>query len=165
MGRSSAFRLKEEMNEKAFDHAWRYFELHANQRMAVFNFFLVLTGLTAAGIATSLQGAKTLGLLGVSLGLLMALVSFIFWKLDQRVSFLMKRAELAMSVLEADLPKAAKLFGDEPTVTSCACSSGNPWTRHWTYGRSFRVTFWITGIFGISTALISGCRLLNMLQW
>ena len=83
----------DEFHEKEFDHAWRYFELHANQRMTVFNFFLVLVGLVAAGIATSRQGAQTLALLGVFLGLLLAFFSFIFWKLDQRVCFLMKQAE------------------------------------------------------------------------
>jgi len=153
-----------EFHDKSFEHAWRYFELHANQRMTVFNFFLVATGLIAAGIAASLQSDKNLTLVGVFLGVLLTLISFIFWKLDQRVCSLMKSAESAMASLESLLPvETARLFNGESALTTEACSTGNAWVRHWTYGRSFRVTFWTTGIFGALSALFSGLRLLGLL--
>ena len=85
------------MTEDYRNHAWRYFELHANQRIAVFNFFLVLSGLIAAGLAAAVQAAGLLLVVGAVLGLLLALVSFIFWKLDQRTSFLIKHAEQALA--------------------------------------------------------------------
>ncbi|NZA27711.1 hypothetical protein H0E84_15120 [Luteimonas sp. SJ-92] len=156
----------DDLSTKAFEHAWRYFELHAQQRMTVFNFFLFLVGLVGAGIATSAQAAKELALLSLFLGLLLAFTSFIFWKLDQRVSVLMKRAEVAMALLEPHLPNdAARLFSGEPPLTAEACMSGNVWTRHWTYGRSFRVTFCTTGAFGVLAAFASGLRLAGVLQW
>jgi hypothetical protein len=156
----------DDLHTKAFEHAWRYFDLHAQQRMTVFNFFLFLVGLVGAGIATSAQAAKELAILGCFLGLLLAFISFIFWKLDQRVSFLMKRAELAMASLESQLPNdIARLFNGEPPLTAEACATGNGWTRHWTYGRSFRITFCTTGAFGILAALASGLRLAGVLQW
>jgi hypothetical protein len=100
------------------------------------------------------------------LGLLLAFISFIFWKLDQRVSFLMKRAEIAMASLEPQLSNdIAHLFSGEPPLTAEACATGNAWTRHWTYGRSFRVTFCTTGAFGIIAAAASGLRMAGILQW
>lgn len=156
----------DDLNTKAFEHAWRYFDLHAQQRMTVFNFFLFLVGLIGAGIATSAQATKDLSFLGCFLGLLLAFVSFIFWKLDQRVSFLMKRAEIAMASLETHLPgEVARLFSGEPNLTAEACASGGPWSRQWTYGRSFRVTFCSTGVFGLLAAMVSGLRLAGLLHW
>jgi hypothetical protein len=88
-----------ELKESALEHAWRYFELHANQRMTVFNFFLVLAGLAAAGLAAAVQGSPRFAVLGIVWGLLLALVSFVFWKLDQRASFFIKLAEAAIAEL------------------------------------------------------------------
>ena len=32
-------------------HSWEYFHLHANQRMSVFNFYLIFIGLLTSGLA------------------------------------------------------------------------------------------------------------------
>lgn len=141
------------IDERAFDHAWRYFELHANQRMTVFNFFLVATGLLATGIAASVQSGKGLSLIGMVLGILLSFISFIFWKLDQRVCFLMKRAEGAISMLERALPETSThLFSNEKVHADKGSSCSNIWVRLWTYGRAFRVTFWTAGVFGLLSA-------------
>lgn len=138
------------------DHAWRYFELHANQRMSVFNFFIVISALVATGMAASLRGRGVVALVGTVLGFLLALVSFIFWKLDQRVSFLLKHAESALSALEASLPElGTRLFAQEPELTARRTSSGSVWSRHWSYGRSFRTVFLAMGIFGVAGGLLS----------
>jgi hypothetical protein len=67
--------------EPALSHAWRYFELHANQRIKVFNYFVALTSLVFAGLAASIQGRPRLGLLGFVLGLFLMLyhLSFGSW--------------------------------------------------------------------------------------
>ena len=138
------------------EHTWRYFELHANQRVSVFNFFVVMTGALAAGIAASLQGSPKLAAIGVVLGILLSLVSFVFWKLDQRVSFLIKHAEDALAEIESTLPeKTARLFSLEPISTSAAKSKTNLWSRHWSYGRSFRFIFVFMSIFGAASASLS----------
>jgi hypothetical protein len=154
-----------DLREKAFDHAWRYFELHAAQRMTVFNFFLILAGLVAAGIGTALQASPKLSILAAVLGILLAFLAFIFWKLDQRVCFLTKSAERAMAATESSLPTYCQLFLNEPVQTKTARAEGNPWTRPWTYGRSFRVTFWTTGLFGIGAAIVATLRFLCVLEW
>ncbi len=155
-----------DMSEKALDHAWSYFQLHANQRMAIFNFFLVLAGLVAAGLAAAFQGTSRFAVLGIALGLLLALVSFVFWKLDQRSAFFVKHAEQALTELESLLPgQKARLFSNEITLTEEACNNGNPWTRLWTYGQSFRLTFWTIGLFGVGGAILSALRVLGIVSW
>ncbi len=149
----------EEQNERVLNHAWRYFELHANQRMSVFNFFLVLSALVAAGLAASFQGTGLLPPIGAVLGSTLALVSFTFWKLDQRVSFLIKHAEQALARSESALPEpSARLFSNEPPLSEDAQSTGPFWKRQWTYGRSFRLVFCTMGIFGFLGAILSLCR-------
>lgn len=158
--------MAEPNEEKALDHAWRYFELHANQRMAVFNFFLVLASLVSAGLAAAVQGSERLGVLGIVLGILLALVSFVFWKLDQRASFLIKHAESALVGLESILPtENARLFLNEPALTKNASSSSTLWNRHWTYGRSFRLTFLVIGLFGIGGSVLSTLRFMSVVSW
>jgi len=141
------------------EHAWKYFDVHANQRMTVFNFFLVLSGLVSAGLATVLQGTNVPALVGVVLGLLLVIVSFVFWKLDQRASFLIKRAEDALARLEPSLPEpACHLFLGESQATRDDMAATNPWNRQWTYGRSFRVVFWAMALFGILGCALSLSR-------
>ena len=79
-------------------YAWCYFELHASQRMSVFKFFIGLaTFLTASLLAATVQKHHVPGAL---LGALLTLVSFVFWRLDERTSFLIKRSERALEELE-----------------------------------------------------------------
>jgi hypothetical protein len=58
-------------------------------------------GTIAAGFTAFVQKNGILAPLGSGLGLLLMLVSFVFWKLDQHTSFLIKHAETAIIDLEA----------------------------------------------------------------
>jgi hypothetical protein len=146
-------------------HAWRYFELHANQRMSVFNFFLALSGIVSAGLAALLQGGAQLSFLGILLGVLLILVPVLFWKPDQRVSFLIKHAETALSELEGALPhEPARLFQCEPPKTD-GVTSGHWWSRHWTYGQSFRMVFLVMAVIGFGGSLLSTFRFAGILCW
>ena len=110
----------------SLNHAWAYFELHAKQRIAVFNSFLVLSGFITAGLTAAIQAKGLMLLVGAGLGILLVLVSFIFWKFDQRVSFLIKNAERALIELESSFPEpSARLFSNEVTQTKGATSSGS----------------------------------------
>lgn len=132
--------------DRSIDHAWKYFELHAQQRMTVFNFFLAIAGLIAAGIGVGLQaGEKFSGLVSL-LGCFLTLVSLIFWKLDQRVSAMIKLAEGALIYLEAQgvAPEAA-IFTNERARGS---------TVIWTYGRCFRFSFSVVGLVGSVFAVV-----------
>jgi hypothetical protein len=151
---------------QAREHAWKYFELHAHQRIAVFNFFLVLSGALAAGIAATLQGSQRFSSLGVALGVLLALVSFLFWKLDQRVAFLVKHAEVALTQIEGFFPDAeAQLFVHEPSKTTAAKQQSSVWSRQWSYGRVFRFLFASMALVGISGSVLCGLRFFGYIAW
>ena len=48
-----------EDESRDLEHAWRYFALHAEQRMTVFNFFVASAGLALTGLAWTLaDGSK-----------------------------------------------------------------------------------------------------------
>lgn len=134
------------------DHAWRYFELHAQQRMTVFNFFLAIAGLLAAGIGACLQEGKSFFFLATALGIFLTLVSFIFWKLDQRVSMLIKNSEVILEKLEKHANNFhAGLFCEDKKFQNG--SIFNIFST-WSYGRCFRVSFFAVGLLGAGSAVL-----------
>lgn len=136
--------------ERSIEHAWKYFELHAQQRMTVFNFFLAIAGLIAAGIGVGLQaGAKFSGLVSL-LGCFLSLVSLIFWKLDQRVSAMIKLAEETLVYLEGkSVEPEAAIFTKERDAKKSKNVAGI-----WTYGRCFRISFLAVGMAGFVFAAV-----------
>jgi len=135
--------------ERSLEHAWRYFELHAQQRMTVFNFFIAISGLVAAGAGLGLQqGGKFLTLTSL-LGFFLVLVSFIFWKLDQRVSVLIKHSEFALIYLEgAGVMSEACIFTKE-----FYSYKGAKFSSVWTYGKCFRWSFTFVAVAGCTLAI------------
>jgi hypothetical protein len=124
--------------------------------MSLFNFFLVLSRFVAAGLGASLQLRGAFELLGSVLGLLLAVVSFTFWKLDQRSSFLIRHAERAMAELENAFPLSTpRLFFNEVHLTAKEVTRWYYVRRLWTYGRAFRFVFWAMGLVGILGAALS----------
>lgn len=91
------------------DHAWDYFALHADQRLRMFHFFIILeTGLVAAMLlAVRVGSGGEATNLFWPIGVLMALLSFVFWKLDQRTKGLIKVAEEALRFFENETVKIA----------------------------------------------------------
>ena len=151
--------------ERARDHVWGYFELHAGQRLTMFNFFVVLSGLVTAGLGATMQGSPHMAVLGIMLGVVLMLLSFVFWKLDQRSSFLVKHAEDAAIEIEKHLlPLAGQLFAHEParlqSIVAGRCLSGI-----WTFGRSLRFAFGGMAMVGAATAAICGLRAAEVLTW
>lgn len=134
--------------ETALNHAWRYFDLHAKQRIALFNFFVVLEGLILAGWASAMTGETPQPAVAVILGVLLTFFSLIFWKFDERNSFLTKRAEDALSVLEQDMPDAVHLFATEKEQTARA-QDRFFLARQWSHGVSLRVLFVLSAVAGL----------------
>lgn len=140
------------LNSKdSLDHAWRYFALHAGQRMSMFNYFLILFGLVSAGVAGCIRANGLLLLVGAGLGIVLLAVAYVFWKLDQRTAFLVKHAEGVLCNLEKEyVSKMEGLFQAEPDHTRDAQIAANIWT----YGASFRFVFSVAGVVGfVVTAL------------
>ncbi len=80
-------------------YAWGYFALHADQRMKLFNFFLILSGLILGAfpaVRGMAAGAKAVALLPA----LLVLTAFIFWRLEERTRRLVKNGEDALRFLD-----------------------------------------------------------------
>jgi len=81
----------------ALDHAWRWFEYHANQRMTMIRFYLIVSGAIASG-AGYLWISKEY-LLSAILSAFGTIASLCFMRLDKRVSGLVKLGEDAIDLL------------------------------------------------------------------
>ena len=140
------------MNEnfdRASEHVWRYFELHAQQRMTVFNFFIAITSLLAAGIGYTLQQGDKYVMLTFLMGIFLSFISYIFWKLDQRVSLLIKNAEVALREIETLLRNSnARIITKDNDNNALNTGLRSVWT----YGKCFRMSFTIVGVTGIILA-------------
>lgn len=139
------------------EHAWRYFEIHSKQRMTLFNYFVAIAGLIIASVGASAQ-ANYLFVSG-SLGILLILVSWIFWKLDQRMSFLVKNAEEKYCLIESSDLKSAMIFTEEPSKFYEVNKYKGYFGSQWTVGRSFRALFLLMAAVGIITAIFSVFRI------
>ena len=138
------------------DSAWKYFMVHADQRLKLFQFYITLcTALLAAGgLLIRLEEPKVLL---VILGVFSVFVSFIFWKLDLRTKTLVKRGEEALKTLDnlheiphldGEGPSPVKLFErDDFLVEKDAFSS--PIMGHFSYSKCFNATFLFVGFLGL----------------
>lgn len=118
--------------------------------MTVFNFFLAISGIIAAGIGVSLQQGEKFSALASALGIFLSLVSFLFWKLDQRVSEMIKISERAMLAIE-------NLLGiHEVSIFTSEHQLVHPkgLLSIWTYGKCFRITFSAVGTIGVLSIAI-----------
>lgn len=136
--------------DKGLDHAWRYFALHAQQRMSVFNFFVVLSGVMATGIGAGLQAGKSMAPAVAMLGALLSVFSLVFHRLDQRGSELVKFGESALVAGEAAcMPVFARVLLNESERRNAPADVEGVAPDTWTFGRSFRTIFAVMG--GIGT--------------
>lgn len=131
----------------------------------MFNFFVVLSGLVTAGLGATVQGSPRMAVLGMLLGFVLMLLSFVFWKLDQRSSFLVKHAEdAAIEIEKCLLPIAGHLFASEPSRLQ-SVGAGKWLSGIWTFGRSLRFAFGGMAMVGAATVAICGLRAVEVLTW
>ena len=159
------------MTDQSFDlksllrYSWDYFHVHADQRMSVFNFFVALAVLMTGGLVGTFHKDFGMPALGIVLGLGLGFVSFVFWKLDQRVKFLLKNVEASLAELEKHFPTAGsanephvtQLFSWESTVTRGLRSSRKKWSpaAQFSYAQSFNLLFLFFGLVGAFGAILS----------
>lgn len=143
------------------DYAWHYFQLHAQQRMSIFNFFIVISTLLSAGLARCLGNEHRNPFIGIIIGLCMIAISFIFWKLDDRIGYLIKHSEAALKKIECisikeesfcDNSLALFLTEENKTEKLKMSKSRDPRKWHFSYSQCFKfvyILFAIVGILGI----------------
>jgi uncharacterized membrane protein (DUF485 family) len=138
--------------DKMWDRAWSYFERHAEQRIKMFNYYVLLCAAITAGLVAATNGRSIAN--GWPLGFLLAMISFVFWKLDVRSCELKDHSEEALKMLEDrlplpddnGLPNRLKLFRREEAESTMRKKNG----RRFPYSRaSFTDCFnWIFVVFG-----------------
>lgn len=84
----------QELEKQAFEHAWKWFEYHATQRMTTIRFYLIIAGAIATGVGYLWSShyysfATVLSTFGI-------VASISFRRLDLRVSHLVKLGEAAL---------------------------------------------------------------------
>jgi hypothetical protein len=146
-------------DESFRDYAWKYFELHADQRLKTFHFFIVLaTAVTGAFGLLLRNGTQHKWM--IVLGVLLILLAFVFWKLDRRTRQLVKNAEAALKYLDAQhglsdqdgLPHPLRLFARDESLTrdlkALPLISG-----HFSYSLCFEWIFSIVAMVGVGIAV------------
>ena len=92
----------------ALDHAWKWFEYHANQRLVTFRFYLIfVASLLAAdfvALREKLWGISTVG------GVILICVTYWFFKLDKRNTILIKLGE---AVLKSEEHYISGILGND----------------------------------------------------
>jgi hypothetical protein len=89
-----------EVEEIRFEYAWRWFDFHAKQRMQLFNFFLIITGILANAYVAAYSSHLHFMTIAVSLlGVLQACGFFVF---DLRSRQLTRFSEDVLEKLERD---------------------------------------------------------------
>jgi len=141
--------------------------MHAAQRLTTFNFYVGISSLLSGGLAVTIKADPDAPLLGAAVGLLLILFSFVFWKLDQRNTDLIKGAERALRYFESRCPLAddagkpheAKRFTREEYDSRLKKEQKTWcfWQNHYSFSECFRAVFLIfggLGMVGLCYALI-----------
>lgn len=93
-----------EILRQKFNHAWKYFELHANQRIVLFRFYIIFLTLFATGIVFLIIRFPSKSTLhewsAIGLSVAFVIVTIVFWLLDARNRRLIKFSEEALIKLE-----------------------------------------------------------------
>lgn len=148
------------------EYAWKYFALHADQRLRTFNFYLLIVAVLFGGLLTYLKDART-PYYAAPVGFLLSVLSYIFWRLDARAREFIEHGESVLKAIEKDIPEnqipeELRLFEGESAKTQRLRNGrGTPgwspisWVRgHYSYYSCFKAAFLIFGVSGIGIAVI-----------
>jgi len=155
--------LSEQLIFEQRKYAWDYFTLHATQRLTTFNFYLVLAALLITGAFTAFKIDFLHPIVGAGLGLVLAFLSFVFHKLDERNRELVGIGEQALMFLEKEIssglgsdqePHVLQLFLKEKFQTDNLKKQRfcHILKKHLSYSDCFRCVFIMFGGSGLVIA-------------
>ena len=143
-----------------FEYALRYFEVHANQRMSTFNFFIILDVLLITALVASFDNDFLYPNVAYAISIFIVFISFIFWKLDQRVRYLITHAEKALSKLEGakisknqDFPNLI-LEKNQQTLRSNKKVGLCIMKTQMSYSQCFQAIYILFAIFGVGGLIV-----------
>lgn len=148
------------VDEPFRDYAISHFELHAGQRLQAFQFYVTLSTALIGGFLLLLRYDKGHKWMSI-LGLVLAFLSFVFWKLDERTRQLVKRSEEALKFLDEQYelpdidgaPHPLRLFSRDDYFTDNA-KVFPLWSGQFSYTRCFRWVFTVFACLGVSVAFV-----------
>ena len=148
------------------EQAWNYFEIVAQQRLTVLNFYIAVSSVIASVQFAMLQGTR-LSRAGVFLGCLLVFLSYVFSKWDRRSSDMIKVAEETLMYFEdasgvedqGGVPHVAKIVHREEYMTSRKKQKKSIlfWRNYYTYRTCLNLvfsSFALVGLIGIVLNLI-----------
>ncbi len=151
-------------SDQAVEHAWKYFELHSNQRITLFNYFLLIMAGLGTAVGVILQASNKFSYVGVFASIFIIIVSVIFWKLDQRTSFLIKQSEQVFKKLERNSSIDIGIFCNEDANLERANKDKIFTNKIVTYGFLFRSTFLIIGFVGVTGIIIFSLKIIGYIS-
>lgn len=138
---------------------WKYFEHHGNQRLTHINFFTVISSALLVSQYTVLETNNNLLFAPIVIGIVQIIVSFVFYKIDERTMFLVKHAEKAIVSIESTYGfsddegyiDSLKIFTNEIEETNKAKKRKNFLLRQISHKKSYRIlliSFAVMGALG-----------------
>ncbi len=138
---------------------WKYFEHHGNQRLTHINFFIVFSSTLMVFQYTVLGTNNNLLFAPIVIGIVQIIVSFAFYKIDERTMFLVKHAEKAMVSIESTYSfshdkgyiNSLKIFTNEIEETNKAKKEKKIFFRQISHKKSYRIlqiSFAVLGVIG-----------------
>lgn len=132
------------------EQAWKYFELHAGQRMSIFNFYITLSTAIVAALGVFIGISAISPWLIGTLGSLMVVFSLVFWGLDKRTKDLIHLAEDKILDLEKHDPaNIMSIFKTERN------KSDKQRFRIISYSFLFRVIYLIFIVIGLTLLILT----------
>ena len=104
-----------EFEKLQFDYGWKWFSYHADQRVKMFNFMLVVFGIFAAAVVNAVGTKQQPGFAAI-LCAIGAVLAAIFIALDTRNQYLLRLAEEVLWHLEENA-----IFGKGTTIKDRDC--------------------------------------------
>jgi hypothetical protein len=139
--------------DAALGHAWDWFALHAKQRMQCVNFFLLAMAFLVAAFVTAVKDHEVVA---AGIGLLGALVTGWFHRLEIRTKELVKAGEAAMEPLEGRLAEAVAVPALD--IVSRVRGPGTEGTSYGTVLNTLYRTMLRASLFGVVYALYHAAR-------
>lgn len=139
-----------------WDLAWKHFHYHAEQRLRVFNFFIVVVTFILAGVFAA-QGDNYDDFLGRIAGVGLFFMSWIFYGLDQRNSRLVKLSEETLVDFESKYPCSNAPQKSRIVLFSSADErmSRNKASVGLSYSESFRAFYMLSASIGLLIFIMS----------
>jgi len=137
------------------DYVLDVWKLKADQRLRMFHFFVLVYGVIAAGLLTYLKDSRYPWVAALG-GLLLAIVCWVFWRLDSRSRKMLHESEEILRAFEELIstdvvPAKMRLFTQDKARSEEARKKLCEWPLGWLVPLSFYDCFrWIFGFFGVA---------------